>query len=238
MLLRAFALGLAILSPGFSAAQNLPESYMQCRNAESPEAGIAACAEALKSPNLLQTERARTLLTLATYNRLKGDYPAALDAVAKAAAIAPNAAEIPAERAVVLHLRGDLSGARAAHAQAFALDSGSAAMFNNRGVTMLALGEAAAAIADFDSALLVMDENGTVLANRAAAKCRAGDAAGSVADHLASIGSDESRAAALEAAMASAGFEGGLGAGAGSTPDALAQWAAAGCPGAPAPEFL
>lgn len=236
MLLRSLAPGLVILLAGHAAAQQLlPATYAQCRGAESPEAGIAACTEALKSPDLLYAERARALLTLATYYRQASKYPAALDALAKAAAIAPNAPDIPAERAVVLHQSGDLSGAKAAHAQAFALGPGTLAMFNNRGVTMFALGGTAAAIADFDSALSIMSDNGPVLENRAMARCRAGDANGSVADLLALLEFDESRAAALEAAMAGAGFEGGLGTDAAG---ALARWTAAGCPGAPAPEFL
>ena len=233
MLFRPLVLGLIILCPEYAAAQQLlPDAYVHCREAESPEAGIAACTEALKSPDLLQAERARTLLNLATYDRLTGAYPAALDALAKASAIAPNAPAIPAERAIVLHVTGNLAGAKAAHAQAFALGPGSPAMFNNRGITILALGDTAAAIADFDASLSMMSDNGAVLANRATAKCRAGDADGAVADLAAAIGHDESRAAALEAAMAGAGFEGAASA------DALAKWTAAGCPGAPDPEFL
>lgn len=233
MRLRRLALSLVILCPVHAAAQQeLPVAYSQCRDPESPEAGIAACTEALKGQNLLQAERARTLLNLAIHNRLAGAYPAAFDALAKAAAIAPNAPAIPAERAIVLHMSGDLAGAKATYAQAFSLGPGSPALFNNRGVTLLALGDAAAAIADFDASLALMTDNHAVLANRATAKCRAGDVAGSVADLAVLIGQDESRAAALEAALAGAGIEGALDA------DTLARWTAAGCPGAADPEFL
>ena len=74
-----------ILVPGITAAQTLPESYGQCRRAEDPLTGIAACEEALRSPELLQTERARVLVTLATYHRQTGEFPAALAALDKAA---------------------------------------------------------------------------------------------------------------------------------------------------------
>jgi Flp pilus assembly protein TadD len=231
MLSRPLAAGLAVLVSGVAAAQPLPPSYEQCLRAEEPAAGIAACEDALATPGLLQAERARGYLTLARYQRQTGALSAALASVEKAAEIAPNAGEIPAERAVILHLEGDLAGARAAHARAFALDSGSVAMFNNRGVTMLALGDAAAAIADFDAALAIMPDDATVLANRAAAKCQAGDAEGSIADRIAAGELDEAGRDELESAMAAAGFAGGLGTGRSETGD-LARWTEAGCPGA------
>jgi Flp pilus assembly protein TadD len=217
------------LVPGIAAAQSLPESFEQCRRAEDPRSGIAACEDALKSPALLQTERARALVTLATYRRQAGELAEALAALDKAAAIAPRAPLIPAERAIVLHMSGDLSGAKKAHAQAFSRGPGSPMMLNNRGVTNLALGDTAGAVADFDAALSLMEGDATILANRAAARCSAGDADGSVADRLAAIERGDLHAAELEAAMAAAGF-GGEG--------ALEQWTSAGCPGAPAPDFL
>jgi Flp pilus assembly protein TadD len=172
---------------------------------------------------------------LGRFQRQTGALAAALASVDKAAEIAPNAPDIGAERAVILHLSGDLAGARQAHARAFALDSGSLVTFSNRGVTMLALGETAAAIADFDSALAIAPDDATFLANRAAAKCRAGDVEGSVTDRLAAVELDDTTRGELEAAMAASGFEGGLGAGAPDPAGALAQWTAAGCPGTASP---
>lgn len=62
MLLRPLALSSVLPCPGDAAVQLLlPPFHEQCRQAASPEAGIAACTEALKSPDLLQTGRARTL---------------------------------------------------------------------------------------------------------------------------------------------------------------------------------
>lgn len=237
MLSRLLAAGL-FLVPGSAAAQAFPESTNACRLAEDPTAGIAACEDALKSPGLLQSERARAYLRLGTYQRRTGAFAKALASLDEAAQMAPNASIIPAERAVVLHLSGDLAGATEAHSRAFALDSGSLAMFNNRGVTRLALGDAAAAIADFDSALAIMSDNGPVLANRATAKCQAGDTDGAVADRIAALEIGDTDPDELEAAMTASGFEGGLGSLTDGLSGALAEWTAAGCPGAAAPEFL
>ena len=238
MLSKSLAAGLLALVPGFAAAETLPPSYDECRSAEDPAAGVAACEEALQSPALLQAERARAYVTLSTYQREMGAFPAALASLEEAARIAPNAPIIPVERAIVLHLSGDLAGASEAHARVFALGPGTAATFNNRGVTKLASGDAAAAIADFDSALAMMPDNEIVLANRATAKCKAGDAEGSVADRLAALEIGDTDLGELEAAMAAAGFEGGLGTATDRSPSALAEWTSAGCPGAAAPKFL
>lgn len=223
--------------PGLAAAQTLPPSYQQCRTAEDPAAGIAACEDALRSGTLLQSEEARAHVTLARYHRQSGDLSAALAGADEAAEIAPNASIIPAERAVILYLSGDLAGAREAHARAFALGSGSPAMFKNRGVTMLALGDAAAAIADFDAALALMPEDATVLANRADAKCRAGDAEGAVADRMAAVVRDEDGRGELEATTTAAGFPGGRGTSDGAD-GALGRRTAAGCPGAAEPRLF
>jgi tetratricopeptide (TPR) repeat protein len=238
MLRRPLAAGLAlVLCPGAAAAQPLPESFEQCRRAEDPVSGIAACEDALGSPALLQAERARVLVMLAIYHRQAGQYPAALSALDKAAGIAPKASIIPTERAIVLHVSGDLAGAMKAHARAFALAPGSPAMFNNRGVTNLALGDTAAAIADFDSALSLLEGEGRVLANRAAAKCRAGDVDGSIADRLLALDSGELDPSRLQAEIERSGVDGAIGSEAGPG-GALEKWTAAGCPGADAPEFL
>ena len=238
MFTRSLAAGLLVLAPGLVAAQSLPESYEQCRAAETPKAGIAACKKALQSEGLLQAERARTFVTLSDYQRQLGDYPAALASLDQAAKIGPNAPVIPAERAIVLQMSGDLAGAMKAHERAFALGGKSTATLNNRGVTELALGQAEKAIADFDAALELMADNGKVLENRALAKCQAGDADGAAADLLAAIGLDDADVDGIEAGMAGAGIEGGLGGAAPEQAEALERWTAAGCPGAPAPKFL
>lgn len=238
MISRSLAAGLLVLVPAIAAAQSLPESYERCRNAEDPASGIAACRETLENKTILQTERARTYVTLGTYQREAGDYAAALASLDQAAGIAPNAPTIPRERAIVLHLSGDLAGAMRAHERVFALGGTSPAALNNRAVTELAMGNAQAAIADFDAALDQMADDGTVLGNRAAAKCAAGEVEGSVEDRLAAIEAGGPGVEALEAAMLSAGVAGGLGAGAGESAEAVEQWTAAGCPGEPEPAFL
>ena len=237
MLLRFLATSLLILSPVLVAAQMLPESYNACRLADDPQAGIAACKEALNSSALLQAERARAYLMLGTYQRETGALSESRASLDEAARIAPNAPAIPAERAILLHLSGDLAGAKEAHARAFSLGSASVASLNNRGVTMLALGDTAGAIADFESALAITSDNGRVLDNRATALCRAGKLDASIADRLAAIELGDADVAELEAAMALSGFQGGLGTDASDPDGALARWTAAGCPGA-SPGFM
>ncbi len=226
-----------------AVAQSLPESFGQCRNAEDPAAGIAACEATLRNQTLLKAERARTYATLSTYQRDTGDYRAAMASLDQAARIAPNAPAIPAARAIVLHLSGDLARAMKAYEQAIALGGRSPATLNNRAVTELALGNTAAAIADLDEALEMLARDGIILDNRAEAKCRAGDVEGSVADRLAALRTGGPDVEALNEALTAAGITGGLGTGpgepgAGESAEALEQWTAAGCPGALAPAFL
>jgi Flp pilus assembly protein TadD len=230
--------GVLVVVPALAAAQSLPESFERCRNAEDPASGIEACKKTLENQTILQAERARTYVTLATYQRDAGDYAAALDSLDRAAEIAPNAPTIPAERAIVLHLGGDLAGAMKAHARAFALGGDSPAALNNRAVTELALGNAGAAIADFDAALQIMADYGVILDNRATAKCLACDVDGSVADRLAAIEMGGPDLEALEGAVSAGGAAAEFGSGAGESAGAVEQWTAAGCPGAPAPAFL
>ncbi len=233
---KVLAAGLLVLFPALATAQSLPESYEQCRNAENPASGIEACKATLQSKTILQSERARTYVTLSIYQRETGDFRAALASLDQAAKIAPNAPTIPAERAITLHLSGDLAGAMKAHERTFALGGATTAALNNRAVTELALGNTAAAIADLDAAMDLMLDNGVVLGNRAQAKCRAGDVEGSVADRVAALEMGGPDADALAAALTAAGVTGEPGTAEGAA--ALEQWTAAGCEGAPEPSFL
>ena len=141
MLSRILFAPLLAAVPGIAAAEAFPESYAECRTADDPVAGVAACQDALNSSGLLQTERARAYLMLAKYQQQTGAFQSALESLDEAGTIAPNAPDIPAQRAIVLHSLGDLSGASAAHARAFELGPETATLLNNRGVTRLAMGE-------------------------------------------------------------------------------------------------
>jgi tetratricopeptide (TPR) repeat protein len=239
MFLRILFAAVLGVVPGTVTAETFPESYAECRTADDPAAGIAACQDALKSSRLLQTERARAYLMLARYQQQTGALQSALDSLDEAGAIAPNAPDIPAQRAIVLHSLGDLSGASAAHARAFELGPETATLLNNRGITRLALGDTAAAIADFDAALSHF-ENGTILENRSLARCRAGDVDASVADRLAAMKLNGIGGEEIEAVIRASGFEGGLTPSAteADAASALTRWTAAGCPGAPAAQFF
>jgi len=131
--------------------------------------------------------------------------------------------------------RGDLDAARAAYSGALAIDAADVAARNNRALVRARQGDLGAALDDLGIALEASPGNGVIWNNRANVNCEMARTDAAVADRVQALYRGRFTAAAAQAGMRRSGHYDGPADGiwGPDSADALYDWTAAGCPGAP-----